>query len=120
MPTHDDGTRDKFCTDVTTDIDAGAGVGNFVLRAAGAVEVATCPLSKPSFDAPASGVMALDVTPAPEDADATGGTVTTYGLEDSVANVIVTGPESELTISVNPIPAGSVVTVNALSYTASP
>jgi hypothetical protein len=64
--------------------------------------------------------MALDVAPPPEDADATGGTVTTYGLEDSDAKEIVSGPESELTISVNPIPAGSVVTVNALNYTASP
>jgi len=120
MPTHDTSIRDKFANQVTADIDAGAGVGNFVLYAAGSVEAATCAFSKPSFGASSAGVITMDNTPVPTDSDATGGTVTDYAWEDSNGLAIVSGPETELTISVNPVPAASIVEITSATYTASP
>lgn len=120
MPTHNVSIRDKFANQVTTDIDAGTGAGNFVLYAAGSVEVATCPFNEPSFGAASAGAITMDNTPIPTDSDATGGTVTDYAWEDGDATAIVSGPESELTLSVNPIPAASIVEITNATYTATP
>ena len=115
--THLAATRTALAGVIITDLDAGAGVANFVLQAA-AVEIATMPLSKPSFVAGAAGVIDMDVTPIPEDASATGGTVDSWEMQDSDANMVFAGAVGDITLSKNPIDASDTVQCTSFSYTA--
>tara|TARA_R110000851_G_scaffold9579_3_gene35580 strand:- start:32030 stop:32401 length:372 start_codon:yes stop_codon:yes gene_type:complete len=118
--THETAVRNSLATVVSTAVDAGTGAGDMVLSV-GATEVATLPLSEPSFAAPASGVMALDVTPVPEDSSATGNasSVDTFEIKDGDSTTIITGAvPADLTLSKNPIDAADVVQLTSFSYTA--
>ena len=118
---HLEATRNSLCTVVLDDIDGGTGAGKMVLSV-GVTEVATIPLNDPSFDTPATGAMALDVTPVPEDASATGNAVVvdTFELKDGDDLVIVTGVvPDDLVLSKNPIEAADVIQLTTFTYTAS-
>ena len=125
--THNAALRDGFANDVTTAVDAGAGVGNCVLLT-GVTVVATLPLSKPSFGAAAAGVITLDVIPIPEDSSAVGNAAAVDSMEfqDSDATVIFTGDNitgvaggGDLELSKNPIDATDIVQLTSFTYTAS-
>jgi hypothetical protein len=122
--THLTAVRDVFCTTVSTATDFGPSPGNCVLLT-GVTEVATIVLNDPSFDAPSSGVMALDVAPVPEDPAATGNAslVDSFEFQDSTGTVVFTGSDvdgGDMTLSKNPIDINDIVQLTSFSYTSSP
>jgi hypothetical protein len=126
--THNTTLRDGFATDVSTAVDAGAGAGASVLLA-GVSVVSTIPLNDPSFGAPATGVITLDVVPVPEDPSAVGNASVVDSMEfrDSDALVVFTGDSitgvaggGDLELSKNPIDATDIVQLTSFTYTASP
>jgi len=125
---HNVDQRNTFATSITTAVDGGLGVGNCVLKAGTSV-VATIPLNKPSFGAPAAGIITLVVSPVPEDDDAAGNAsvVDSMEFQDSDGTVIFTGSNitavgggGDLELSKNPIAAGDIVQLTSFSYQASP
>jgi len=125
--THGSTQRDSFCTTVSTGVDFGPAAGQCVLKT-GVTEVATITLNDPSFAAPSSGVMALIVSPVPEDSAATGNAAAVDSMEfqDSTGTVVFTGDNitgvaggGDLELSKNPIDANDIVQLTSFTYTAS-
>jgi hypothetical protein len=84
--------------------------------------VSTIPFNNPSFGAASNGVITLDVTPTPEDTNATGNAsaVDSFELQDNASAVVITGAvPGDLTLSKNPIDAGDTVQITSFTYTAS-
>ena len=121
--THSTTIRDGFSDSVAAGIDAGAGVGQLVLKASGGT-VATIPVNKPAFGGGSvNGVLTLDVSPVPEDSSAAGSgtSVNTFEFQESAGTVVFSGAvPADLTLSKNPIDAGDTVQITSFTYTASP
>jgi hypothetical protein len=122
--THADAVRDAIANAVADLIDAAATPGKILLQTSGNQTVATLTFGKPSFAAPASGVMQANAITA--DPSAIGGTVYQATIQDGDGNAVLlctvsalgNGGDIELDdIQINP---GQQVALASLSYTAPP
>jgi hypothetical protein len=86
-------------------------------------------LNNPAFGASSNGVITLDVTPVPEDSNATGNAsvVDAFSFETSVGTMVFTGDNitgigggGDLELTKNPISTGDTVQLTSFTYTASP
>lgn len=127
--THPVSVRNGLCNYVVDLIDAGAGAGTLKFLTTGtnpANEVATLTFSDPAFDdAGSAGGNADGVATAnaiTSDTSATGGTTTTFIIEDSNGNDVLYGSVGtsgqDINLSSTTIGANDTVSISSLTYTA--
>ncbi len=114
---HSAAVRTNLATVVLDAIDADASPGELILLVS-TTPAATIVLNKPSFTE-SGGQLTLDNTGPPSDSNAPGGLVDLFDFRDGAGAVVFSGLASDITISTNPIPAGSVVDLTAFTYDAS-
>lgn len=108
------------CVDL---IDSGSldAQGDLVFMTVGDVEVATLPLSNPSFGAAAEGVATANAIS--DDTNATGGTIAKFKLQDRDNNEVVRGSVTvtsgggDIELSSLVIGSGDTVSLSSLTYT---
>jgi hypothetical protein len=122
--THPTAIRNAIADLVVDRLDLGSGTsaGRLVFLTAGAVAVATLPLSNPAFGAASAGTATANSITS--DTNAAGGTTTNFALRDRDATPIVQGTVgtsgSDINMSSVVIGAGDTVSVSSLTYTACP
>ena len=129
--THPTLVRDAVCDLVVDSLDADSPTPGYLeFRTSGDVEVATCVLSDPAFDAAGSaggnsdGVATAD--PITDDSSATGGTIAkaalvTGGAVDKVlCSVTASTGGGDIEMNSVVISAGQTVSVSSLTYEAMP
>lgn len=122
--THPTAVRDAIANLVVDSLDVGTTntEGQLEFQTTGSVEVATTPLSNPSFGASSSGVATANAIT--DDGSATGGTTTKFEAQDRDELVKILGSVTgisgggviELTSTV--VPVGGTVQMTSLTYTA--
>ena len=119
--THHATIRNTLVNVVLTAIDADAGAGNLEFRTSVDAEVATLPLADPAGTV-GGAILTFDTTPDLEDADATGGTIDRFSLEDNTGDEIFYGSVGtsgeDINLSSLVVAAGDTVKVSSLTYTA--
>lgn len=123
--THSNAAKSAAADAVLGLLDVGSGANGLLeLQTSGGVEVATLALDDPAFDSAVDGV--ADANPIADDADATGGTIAQFELQNKDGTGVIFGSVTlvagggDIEMSSVVIGAGDTVRVTSLEYTAMP